>query len=84
MSVWLAAALVLPAGLVACGWTIARGDAIDAVVALEVVGTLVTLELVLLAVGLHRSVYWVLPLVLPLLSFAGALLLVRVFGDRFL
>ena len=84
MSVWLAAALVLPVGLVPCAGVIARGDAIDAVVALELVGTLITLELVLLAVGLERSVYFVLPVVLPLLSFAGALLLVRVFGDKFL
>ena len=84
MNVWLAAALVLPAGLVGCAFTLARGDPIDGVVALEVAGTVVTLELVLLAVGLHRSVYWTLPLVLPLLSFAGSLLLVRVFGDRFL
>jgi multisubunit Na+/H+ antiporter MnhF subunit len=63
---------------------IARGDAIDAVVALELVGTLITLELVLLAVGLDRTVYFVLPVALPLLSFAGALLLVRVFGEKFL
>ena len=84
MSVWLAAAVVLPAGLLGCLFTIVRGDPVDALVALELVGTLITLELVLLAVGLHRSVYWVLPLALPLLGFAGALLLVRVFGDRFL
>jgi multisubunit Na+/H+ antiporter MnhF subunit len=84
MTVWLAAAVVLPAGLVACAAVIARGDAIDAVVALELCGTLVTLELVLLAVGLQRSIYFVLPLTLPLLSCAGALLLVRVLGDRFL
>jgi multisubunit Na+/H+ antiporter MnhF subunit len=84
VNVWLAAALVLPAGLVGCAFTLARGDPVDGLVALEVVGTVLTLELALLAVGLHRSVYWTLPLVLPLVSFAGALLLVRVFGDRFL
>jgi len=84
VSVWLLAAAVLPVGLLACGVVVSRGTAVDAVVALELAGTLVTLELVLLAIGLQRSIYFVLPLTLPILAMAGALLLVRVFGDRLL
>lgn len=71
MNVWLAAATVLLAGLVE-----------DARVALELASTLVTVVLVLLAEGFHRSSYFTLPLVLAGIGFVGALVFVRFLGER--
>ena len=84
MSVWLVAATVLLGGLVPCGWVLLRGRLTDALVALELASTLVTVVLVLLAEGFHRSSYFTVPLVLAALSFVGALVFVRFFGDRWL
>ena len=84
MNVWLLAATVLLAGLVPCGWVLLRGRLLDALVAFELTSTLVTVALVLLAEGFHRSSYFVVPLVLAALSFVGALVFVRFLGDRWL
>lgn len=84
MNVWLLAATVLLAGLVPCGWVLLRGRLLDALVAFELTSTLVTVVLVLLAEGFHRSSYFVVPLVLAALSFVGALVFVRFLGDRWL
>ena len=84
MNVWLVAATVLLGGLVPCGWVLLRGRLTDALVALELASTLVTVVLVLLAEGFHRSSYFTVPLVLAALSFVGALVFVRFFGDRWL
>jgi multicomponent Na+:H+ antiporter subunit F len=48
------------------------------------VSTLVTVVLLLLAEGFHRSVYFELALVLAAMSFVGALVFVRFIGDRWL
>jgi multisubunit Na+/H+ antiporter MnhF subunit len=61
-----------------------RGKLNDALVAIELASTLVTLVLLLLAEGFHRSSYFELSLVLAALSFVGALLFVRFIGDRWL
>ena len=84
MNVWLLAATVLLAGLVPCGWVLLRARLLDALVAFELTSTLVTVVLVLLAEGFHRSSYFVVPLVLAALSFVGALVFVRFLGDRWL
>jgi multisubunit Na+/H+ antiporter MnhF subunit len=84
VNVWLLAATVLLAGLVPCGWVLLRGRLLDALVAFELTSTLVTVVLVLLAEGFHRSSYFVVPLVLAALSFVGALVFVRFLGDRWL
>ena len=84
MNVWLGAATVLLVGLVPCGWVLLRAQLLDAVVALELGSTVVTVVLVLLAEGFHRSVYFTLPLVLAGTSFVGALIFVRFLGDRWL
>ena len=81
MNVWLVAATVLLAGLVPCGWVLLRARVL---VAFELTSTLVTVVLVLLAEGFHRSSYFVVPLLLAALSFVGALLFVRFLGDRWL
>ena len=84
MNVWLIAATVLLAGLLPCGWVILRAQLTDALVALELGSTLVTLVLVLLAEGFHRSSYFTVPLVLAALSFVGTLVFIRFLGDRWL
>jgi multisubunit Na+/H+ antiporter MnhF subunit len=84
VNVWLIAATVLLAGLVPCGWVILRAPLMDALVALELCSTLVTLVLVLLAEGFHRSSYFTVPLVLAALSFVGTLVFIRFLGDRWL
>jgi multisubunit Na+/H+ antiporter MnhF subunit len=84
VNAWLVAATVLLLGLVPCGWVLLRGRLDDALVAVELVSTLVTLVLLLLAEGFHRSSYFELSLVLAALSFVGALIFVRFIGDRWL
>jgi multicomponent Na+:H+ antiporter subunit F len=74
----------LLAGIVPCGWVCIRGSRTDALVAVELAGTVVTVALVLLAEGFHRGSYFTLPLVLSALTLAGALVFVRFLGDRWL
>jgi multisubunit Na+/H+ antiporter MnhF subunit len=81
VNVWLAAATVLLAGLVPCGWVLLRARVLDGLVALELASTLVTVVLVLLAEGFHRSSYFPLPLVLAGIGFVGALVFVRFLGE---
>lgn len=84
MNVWLVAATVLLAGLLPCAWILARGELTEALIALELACTLVTLVLVLLSEGFHRSSYFVLPLALAALAFVGNLVFIRFLGDRWL
>jgi multisubunit Na+/H+ antiporter MnhF subunit len=84
LNVWLVGATVLLVGVVPCGWVLLRGRLTEALVALELASTLVTVVLVLLAEGFHRSSYFVLPLVLAALSFVGSLVFIRFLGDRWL
>lgn len=80
MNVWLWGATVLLLGLVPCGWVALRETRMDALVALEVAGTVSTLVLVLLAQGFNRASYYSVPIALAFLSFVGALLLARFLG----
>ncbi len=77
MNPWLAAAVVLLAGVVPCGSLCVRGTRMDALVALELTTTLVTLTLLLLAEGFHRSSYSILALSAAALGFVGNLVFVR-------
>jgi multicomponent Na+:H+ antiporter subunit F len=80
VSVWLWGATALLVGLVPCGWIAMRETRMDAVVALELGGTIATLTLVLLAQGFNRASYYSVPIALAFLSFVGALLLTRFLG----
>jgi multisubunit Na+/H+ antiporter MnhF subunit len=80
VNVWLWGATALLAGLVPCGWIAMRETRIDALVALELAGTVTTLALVLLAEGFHRASYYTVPIALAFLSFVGALVLARFCG----
>jgi multisubunit Na+/H+ antiporter MnhF subunit len=82
VTVWLAAAGALLVGLVPCGLVALRAPIADAVVALELAGTVTTLALVALSMGAGRSSYLVLPMVLAIMTIVGGLLIVRVTGDR--
>jgi multisubunit Na+/H+ antiporter MnhF subunit len=77
VSFWLWAATVLLLALVPCLWVALRGSLLDAVVALQLVTTLVTVILILLSEGFERSAYYGLPLVLSVLAFAGTFVFLR-------
>jgi multisubunit Na+/H+ antiporter MnhF subunit len=80
VNVWLWGATALLLGLVPCGWIALRETRVDALVALELGGTVSTLALVLLAQGFDRALYYTVPLALAFLSFVGALVLARFLG----
>lgn len=74
---WLVAAAVLLLGLIACGIVCVKERPVDGIVALSVGSVIVTLTLLLLAVGFDRSPYADLPLTLAVLTFAGELVFIR-------
>ena len=78
---WLAAATVLIAALVPCGWVALRRSVLHGLVALELAGVVMTLALVCLTVGYQRSSYANVPLVAAFLTWVGGLVFVR-FLDR--
>jgi multisubunit Na+/H+ antiporter MnhF subunit len=80
VNVWLWGATALLLGFVPCGWVALRETRMDALVALELAGTLATLVFVLLVQGFDRASYYSVPISLAFLSFVGALLLARFFG----
>jgi multisubunit Na+/H+ antiporter MnhF subunit len=84
VNVWLIGATTLLIGLLPCGWVLLRARLTDALVALELASTIVTVVLLLLAEGFHRSSYFTLPLVLAALTFVGTLVYIRFLGDRWL
>ena len=82
MNVWLIGATVLLAALLPCGVVLVRAPILDALVALELVTTLATVALLLLAEGSHRSSYFAVPIVLAFLNVVGALIFVRFLADQ--
>jgi multisubunit Na+/H+ antiporter MnhF subunit len=80
MNVWLWGATALLVGIVPCGWIAMRATRADALVALEVAGTVATLALVLMSEGFDRASYMGVPLVLAFLSLVGSLLIARFLG----
>jgi multisubunit Na+/H+ antiporter MnhF subunit len=82
VNVWLIGATIVLAGIAPCAFVVVRAGLLDALMALELVATLATLSLVLIAEGLHRSSYFGVPLVLAFLTFVGGLIYVRFLADR--
>jgi multisubunit Na+/H+ antiporter MnhF subunit len=78
VNVWLIAAIALTPALLACGLACVLFGALDALVALELMGVLSTVELMLLAEGTHRQPFIDLALVLAVMSFIGGLAFARV------
>jgi multisubunit Na+/H+ antiporter MnhF subunit len=82
VNVWLVAATVLLVALVPPFWLLARAPRIDALVALELSSILVTLVLLLLSEGFHRSIYTAVPLVLAGISLVSGLVFARFMEKR--
>ena len=80
MNAFLIAATALLAMLVLPGIVIVRGRPIEAVVALELCGTTITLVLLCLAAGFHQSVYFNVSIVAALCVWAAGLIYVRFIG----
>jgi multisubunit Na+/H+ antiporter MnhF subunit len=74
---WLWAATILVAALVPLLAVAARRPPLEALVALEVAGTLSSAALLVLAEGANRQAFADLALALGLLSFAGAVTFLR-------
>jgi multicomponent Na+:H+ antiporter subunit F len=83
VNAWLVSGTALLVGVLPCLVVCLRAPIMDAVVALELTGVVVTLVLLVLAEGFDRPSYMALPLVLAALSFAGSLVYVR-FLERWL
>jgi len=78
MNEWLlAASLILIGGIVPCGIVCFLAPAIEALVALELAGSLTAVALILLAEGIHRQPFADLAIVLAALSFVGAIAFAR-------
>ena len=80
MSVFLIAASVLLVALVVPGIVCVRARPIDAVVAMQLCGTLATLALLCLAEGFHRGIYFNVALVSAGTTWVGGLIFARFFG----
>ncbi len=80
MNAFLIAATVLLVMLVLPGIVLVRERPLAAIVALELCGTTITLVLLCLAEGFHRSVYFNVPLVCALCVWVGGLVFVRFVG----
>jgi multisubunit Na+/H+ antiporter MnhF subunit len=77
VNVWLIAAIALLPALLACGLACALFGVLDALAALELMGVLSTVELMLLAEGTHRQPFIDLALVLAVMSLIGGLAFAR-------
>jgi multisubunit Na+/H+ antiporter MnhF subunit len=82
MNVWLIGATILLLAVVPCGYVVMRGALLEALVAIELAGTIVAMVLLLISEGYHRNSYYTLPLVLAFTNFVAALIFVRFIADR--
>lgn len=80
MNSFLIAATALLAGFVPLGIVCLRSRVIDAVVALELAGSLMVMVLICLAEGFHRSAYFNLPVICALLVWVNGLVFARFLG----
>jgi multisubunit Na+/H+ antiporter MnhF subunit len=80
VNAFLIACTLLLGLLVLPGYVLLRARPIDAVVALELCGTVTTLALLCLAEGFHRSTYFSLALVTAAMTWVGGLIFARFFG----
>lgn len=77
MNYWLWSGFALLFALVPCLVVVASKPSEDRLVALEFASCIVTLELVMIAEGLHRPSFYDLPLTLAFLSFGGGMVFAR-------
>jgi multicomponent Na+:H+ antiporter subunit F len=83
VSAFVIAAIAMLAATIPGGIVLARGRLMDAVVAYELISSIVVLVLVLLAEGFNRSGEFELPVLLAVLLFGSGLVFVR-FLERWL
>jgi multicomponent Na+:H+ antiporter subunit F len=74
---WLIAGAVLLAAAAPLLWICLKRSIFEALVALELAGTITTLVLLVIAEGTHRQPFFDLALVSALLSFGGGLAFAR-------
>jgi multicomponent Na+:H+ antiporter subunit F len=82
LSAWLIAAVVLLIALLIPLYVALRRPLMDALIALELVGVVQTMVLMLLAEGFHRRALMDPALVLAVMTFIGALAYVRLMERR--
>jgi multisubunit Na+/H+ antiporter MnhF subunit len=77
VSVFHVAATVLIVALLLPGYVCVRARALDAIVALQLIGATTTVVLLCLAEGYHRGIYFNVSLVAALVTWIGGLVYVR-------
>lgn len=80
MNAFTIAALALLAGWLPLGYVVLRHRAIDGVIALELMGTVVVLVLLCLAAGFHRSYEYGVAVIAAVLSWLSGLVFARFLG----
>lgn len=80
MNAFLIAATALIAMVALPALVMLRASIFEAVVALELAGTTLTLAILCLCEGFHRSVYFDVPLVAAASTWIGSLIFVRFIG----
>jgi multisubunit Na+/H+ antiporter MnhF subunit len=83
MNAWLISATILLVSIIPVGILTFKGDTMDRLVGLEMMGIMTTLILMLLAHGFQRLPFYDLALATALLAFGGGLVFVR-FLERWL
>jgi multisubunit Na+/H+ antiporter MnhF subunit len=83
MNAFLVAALAQLVGIFVCGLVCVRARVIDAVVALQLAGSVMVTVLICLAQGLHSSSAFNLPVICALMVWVNGLVFARFVG-RFL
>ncbi len=74
MNPWIAAVIVLQAGLIICGYVAVRGTLPESIVAMELGSLVGVIAIVMLAEAVGRPAWFDLALALALMSAPGALL----------
>jgi len=82
MNIWLLAAVGVSASLVPCADMCLRGTPERRLVGLEMGSLIVTLALVLFAIGFGRTLFVDMPLAQALMSFGGGLVFARFLGKH--
>jgi len=79
MSIWLVAAAILLAALVACAAIAARGSEMERLLGFELAGSVGAMALLALAEGFGRSIYVDVALVFVVVNFVATLAYIRLF-----
>jgi multicomponent Na+:H+ antiporter subunit F len=82
VNVWVVAAVAVSSGLLPCADMCLRGTPERRLVGLEMASILVTIAMVLFAVGFGRSAFIDLPVALAIMSFGGGLVFARFLGKH--